>query len=58
MAFALYYFINFFEDKLVYSNYYKSFYLIMIIVLNAGIYLLLARLLGALKIKNFITDQK
>ncbi len=58
MAFALYYSINFFEDKLVYSNYYKSFYLIMIIVLNAGIYLLLARLLGALKIKNFITDQK
>ena len=58
MSLGLYYLLGYFEDKLIYSNYYKSFYLIMIIVLNAGIYLLLARLLGALKIKNFITDQK
>ena len=56
MTIALYYSINFFEDKLIYSNYYKSFYLIMIVFLAAGIYLLLVRLLGVLKIKNFTTS--
>jgi len=56
MTLVLNYSINFFEDKLIYSNYYKSFYLIMIVALAAGIYLLLARLLGILKIKNFITN--
>ena len=58
MTLALYYLTNFFEDKLIYSNYYKSIYLIMIIILAAGIYLLLARLLGVFKIKNFITNKK
>tara|TARA_B110000444_G_scaffold258008_1_gene297804 strand:- start:818 stop:2350 length:1533 start_codon:yes stop_codon:yes gene_type:complete len=58
MTLALYYLVNFFEDKLIYSNYYKSIYLIMIIILAAGIYLLLARLLGVFKIKNFITNKK
>jgi len=56
MTLALYFSINFFEDKLIYSNYYKSFYLIMIIILAAGIYLLLTRLLGVFKIKNFKTN--
>ncbi|MDC0426762.1 murein biosynthesis integral membrane protein MurJ [Pelagibacteraceae bacterium] len=56
MTLALCYSINFFEDKLIYSNYYKSFYLIMIVALAAGIYLLLTRLLGVFKIKNFITN--
>ena len=56
MTLALYYFINFFEDKLIYSNYYKSFYLIMLVVLAAGIYLLLTRLLGVFKIKNYTTN--
>jgi putative peptidoglycan lipid II flippase len=58
MTLILYYSINFFEDKLIYSNYYKSIYLIMIIILTAGIYLLLARLLGVFKIRNFITNKK
>ncbi len=53
MITALYFSINFFEDKLIYSNYYKSIYLIMIIILCAGIYLILTRFLGVLKIKNF-----
>ena len=53
MSLALYFLINFFEDKLIYTNYYKSFYLIMIIGLAATIYLLTARLLGIFKIKNF-----
>ena len=53
MSLVLYFLINFFEDKLIYANYYKSFYLIMIICLVAAIYLLIARLLGVFKIKNF-----
>ena len=56
MSLALYFLINFFEDKLIYSNYYKSFYLIMTIVLSATIYLLSVRLLGVFKIKNFKID--
>jgi putative peptidoglycan lipid II flippase len=55
MTLALYSSLNFFEDKLIYTNYYKSFYLIMIIFIAAGIYLILTRLLGVLKIKNFKT---
>ena len=56
MSFLLYFLITFFEDKLIYSNYYKSFYLIMIVGLAATIYLLSARLLGVFKIKNFKTN--
>jgi len=56
MSFALYFLINFFEDKLIYTNYYKSFYLIMIISLAASIYLLSAWLFGIFKIKNYKTD--
>ena len=58
MTLALYYSINFFEDKLIYSNYYKSIYLIIIIILAAGIYLLLTRLLGVFRLKNFTTNKK
>ena len=56
MGLGLYYSINFFEDKLIYTNYYKSFYLIMIIILAAAVYLILTRLLGVFKIKNFKTN--
>jgi len=56
MTLALYYSINFFEDKLIYNNYYKSIYLIMIIILAATIYLLLLRIFGVFKIKKFITS--
>jgi len=56
MSLVLYYLLGFFEDKLIYNNYYKSFYLIMIIILAASTYLLLIRLLGVLKIKNFKID--
>jgi len=56
MSLGLYYLLSFFEDKLIYSNYYKSFYLIMIIVLVTSLYLLLVRLLGVFKIKNFKTN--
>jgi len=53
MSLLLYYLINFFEDKLIYTNHYKSFYLIMIVGLAATIYFLSARLLGVFKINNF-----
>ena len=56
MSLGLYFLLGIFEDKLIYSNYYKSFYLIMIIILVTSTYLLLARLLGVFKIKNFKTD--
>ena len=56
MTLLLYCSIDFFEDKLIYSNYYKSFYLIMNVTFAAGIYLLLVRLLGVFKIKNFKTN--
>ena len=53
MSLGLYYLLGFFEDKLIYSNYYKSFYLIMIIILITSVYLLMVRLLGVFKIENF-----
>ena len=53
MSLVLYFLINFFEDKLIYTNYYKSLYLIMIVSIVAEIYLFSARLLGIFKIKNF-----
>jgi len=56
MCTGLYYLLSFFEDKLIYSNYYKSFYLIMIIALSTSVYLLLVKLLGVFKIKNFKID--
>ena len=56
MGLGLYYLLSFFEDKLIYNNYYKSFYLIMIIILIASTYLILVRLLGVFKIKNFKTN--
>ena len=56
MSMLLYFLLNFFEDKLIYTNYYKSFYLIMIVGLTATIYLLLVRLLGVFKIENFKTN--
>jgi len=56
MSLGLYFLLSFFEDKLIYSNFYKSFYLIMIIILITTLYLLSARLLGVFKIKNFKTN--
>jgi len=53
MSFSLVSLINFFEDKLIYHNFYKSFYLVMIVLICAAIYLLTVRILGLLKNKNF-----
>jgi putative peptidoglycan lipid II flippase len=56
MSLGLYCLLSFFEDKLIYGNYYKSFYLIMIIFLATSTYLVITRLLGVFKIKNFKTN--
>ena len=56
MSFALYYGIDFFEDKLIYSNNYKSIYLLIMIGLVATIYLISCYLFGLLKIKNYKTN--
>ena len=53
MSVLLNFFLNIFEDKLIYSNNFKSIYLIMIVVVSAGAYLLIAKILGVFKIKNF-----
>ena len=55
MSFALYYGIGFFEDKLIYSNNYKSIYLLIMIGLVTTIYLIFCYLFGLLKIKNYKT---
>ena len=51
MVLFLHFGINFFEDNLIYDNYYKSFYLIMLIVFAAIIFLIISNLLGVLKLK-------
>ena len=56
MSFVLYYGINFFEDKLIYTNNYKSIYLLFMIGLVATIYLISCYLFGLLKIKNYKTN--
>src|SRR6056300_106362 len=53
MSVLLIFFLNIFEDKLIYSNNFKSIYLIMIVVVSAGAYLFIAKILGVFKIKNF-----
>ena len=57
MSLGLYYLLGFFEDKLIYNNYFKSFYLIMIVILTTTAYLLLVRVLGVFRIKNFETNK-
>ena len=56
MSFALYYGIDFFEDKLIHDNNYKSIYLLFMIGLVATIYLISCYLFGLLKIKNYKTN--
>ena len=56
MSFALYYGIDIFEDKLIYSNNYKSIYLLIMIGLATTIYLISCYLFGLLKIKNYKTN--
>ena len=56
MVLFLHFGINFFEDNLIYDNYYKVFYLIIVVTIAAIIFLITSNLLGVLKIKNFKTN--
>ena len=53
MSIFLIYGLNYFRNYLEYSNSFKFVYLIFIVILSAMIYLILCRLQGLLKIKNF-----
>ena len=56
MSLVLHYALALFDDKLLYTNNYKFFYVIFVISLVAAIYLISCNLLGVLKIKNYRTN--
>ena len=53
MSLFLYFGLDYFEDKFEYSYKFKLIYLVIMIGLSATIYLLIARLLGVLSLKNY-----
>ena len=53
MCFFLYFGLEYFEDKLKYTYNFKLIYLLIMIGLSAGIYLLVANLFGILKLMNY-----
>ena len=53
MCFFLYFGLEYFEDKFDYSYNFKLIYLLIMIGSSAGIYLLVANLLGILKLKSY-----
>ena len=56
MLLYLYFSVDFFEDKLIYKNYYKAIYLIIIVSTSAAVYLIAAYIFGVLRTKNFKTN--
>ena len=53
MCFFLYFGLEYFEDKLQYAYNFKLIYLLIMIGLSATIYLLIAKLLGVLKLESY-----
>ena len=53
MCFFLHFGLDYFEDKFKYAYNFKLIYLLIVVSLSAGIYLLAANLLGVLNLKNF-----
>ena len=53
MCFFLYSGLEYFEDKLQYTYHFKLIYLLIMVGLSAVIYLLVANLLGILKLKSY-----
>jgi len=53
MCFFLYFGLEYFEDKLQYTYHFKLIYLLIMIGLSAAIYLLIANLLGILKLESY-----
>jgi len=55
MAMVLILGLDYFSENLVYSNKFKSIYLLFVVGFVATIYLITCYLLGILKIKNYKT---
>ena len=53
MCFFLYFGLEYFEDKLKYTYHFKLIYLLIMIGLSSVIYLLVANLLGILKLESY-----
>ena len=53
MCSFLYFGLEYFEDKLQYTYNFKLIYLLIMVGLSAAIYLLVANLLGILKLKSY-----
>ncbi len=53
MSFFLYFTLDYFEDKFEYTYKFKLIYLLIVVGLSAGIYLLATSLLGALNLKSY-----
>jgi len=53
MCFFLYFSLDYFEDKFEYSYNFKLIYLLIVVGLSAGVYLLAANLLGVLNLKSY-----
>ena len=53
MCFFLYFGLEYFEDKLEYSNKFKLIYLLIMIGLSAAIYLLITKIFGILKLESY-----
>ena len=53
MCFFLYFSLDYFEDKFKYSYNFKLIYLLIVVGLSAGVYLLAANLLGVLNLKSY-----
>ena len=55
MSFILYYGLDYFSDKLEYSNTFKFLYLLFIVIIAAILYLFSCYFTGVLKYKSFKT---
>ena len=53
MCFFLYFSLDYFEDKFEYTYNFKLIYLLIVVGLSAGVYLLAANLLGVLNLKGY-----
>ena len=53
MSIFLYYGLNYFEDKFVYSNKFKLIYLSIMVGLSSALYLIVAKILGVLNLKSY-----
>ena len=53
MSIFLYYGLNYFEDKFVYSNKFKLIYLLIMVGLSSILYLIVAKILGILTLKSY-----